>query len=57
MQKGIENYPAVVAVRLTRQQADQLRQRAQEDDRPASALIRRILTEALNKPGEGVHVT
>jgi predicted transcriptional regulator len=42
-------YPTVVGVRLSREQADQLRQLARRDDRPVSAIIRRLVTETLNE--------
>ncbi len=49
MQRGAIEYPTVVGVRLSREQADQLRQLARADDRPVSAIIRRLVTETLSK--------
>ena len=46
MQRGTI-YPEVISIRLSQGQADQLRQVAQEDDRPLSALLRRLITNAL----------
>jgi hypothetical protein len=46
MQRGTI-YPEVISIRLSRGQADQLRQAAQEDDRPISALLRRLITTTL----------
>ncbi len=48
MRHGPVEYPTVVGVRLSREQADQLRQLARRDDRPVSAIIRRLVTETLN---------
>ncbi len=48
MRHGAIEYPTVVGVRLSREQADQLRQLARRDDRPVSAIIRRLVTETLN---------
>jgi predicted transcriptional regulator len=49
MRHGTIEYPTVVGVRLSREQADQLRQLARRDDRPVSAIIRRLVTETLNE--------
>ncbi len=49
MRHGAVEYPTVVGVRLSREQADQLRQLARRDDRPVSAIIRRLVTETLNE--------
>ncbi len=49
MRHGAIEYPRVVGVRLSREQADQLRQLARADNRPVSALIRRLVTETLSK--------
>jgi hypothetical protein len=58
MQKGVTEYPIVVGVRLSHQQADQLRQLARQDDRPTSVLLRRIITTALaKKRKEGARMT
>ncbi len=49
MRHGAVEYPTVIGVRLSREQADQLRQLARADDRPVSAIIRRLVTETLSK--------
>ena len=49
MRHGAVEYPTVIGVRLSREQADQLRQLARTDDRPVSAIIRRLVAETLNK--------
>lgn len=51
MQRGILEYPAMVGVRLTAQQAAKLRELAAADDRPPSTLARRILADALARWG------
>ncbi len=55
MQRGTI-YPEVITVRLSRGQADQLRQVAQADDRPISALLRRLIAQSLAEKQEA-HVT
>ena len=49
MHRGATQYSAVIGVRLSQEQADQLRQLARADDRPVSAIIRRLVTEILSK--------
>ncbi len=49
MQRGVVIYPALVGVRLTREQAAKLNQLAAADDRPAGTLARRLLGEALDQ--------
>lgn len=49
MQRGVVTYPALVGVRLTREQAAKLNELAAADDRPAGTLARRLLGEALDR--------
>ena len=48
-QRGVINYPTVIGIRLTQDQAAQLRQIAANDDRAPGAVARRIIAEALAK--------
>jgi hypothetical protein len=49
MQRGVIEYPVVVGVRLSHQQADQVRRLARENDRPTSVLLRRMIAESLEQ--------
>ena len=49
MQHNTITYPAVFGVRLSREQAARLRQLAQADDRPVSAVLRRLVAETLEQ--------
>ncbi len=49
MQRGVIIYPVVVGVRLPADQAAKLRRLADADDRPASSLLRRIITAGLDQ--------
>ena len=48
-QRGVITYPTVIGIRLTADQAAQLRQAAAKDDRPPGSLARRIIIEHLAK--------
>ena len=48
-QRGVITFPAIVGVRLTADQAAQLRNLAAQDDRAPGALARRIIVEHLAK--------
>ena len=49
MQRGVVEYPEVIGIRLSRLQAQQLRQLARADDRPTSAWLRRLIAETLER--------
>ena len=48
-QRGVTTYPTVIGIRLTADQAAQLRQIAAKDDRAPGALARRIIATHLAK--------
>jgi hypothetical protein len=54
--KRDNRFPSLVAVKLSRPVATELRRRAAEDDRTLSSFVRRLLTEAVGKDSSG-HAT
>jgi hypothetical protein len=51
MKKVETRFPSIVAVKLSRDVAHELRRRARADDRTLSSLVRRLLTDAVKKEG------
>jgi hypothetical protein len=48
--KSNPRYPEFVAVKMSTEQARELRRAAREDDRPLSAYLRRVLAAAVKPP-------
>ena len=47
--KTNSRYPELIAIKVTREQADDIRRAAEADDRPVSHFLRRVLAEVLQK--------
>jgi uncharacterized protein (DUF1778 family) len=47
--KTNSRYPELIAIKVTREQAEDIRRAAEADDRPVSHFLRRVLAEVIQK--------
>jgi len=55
MKSNTGRFPVLVAVKMDRATAGELRRRAREDDRTVSSFVRRLLTDAVRKDTRDAH--
>jgi hypothetical protein len=46
---GGPRYPVMVAVKVSKEMAEEIKRKAKEDDRPVAAFLRRTLSKALDE--------